>query len=142
MNEWLMILILPLCVALFAIGGTGFKWARRFVMPVLLGALALLWCPWWACLGYTATLILALCLPYGSNTPYWGKALVFTLYGLTGLWFGWSWWVPVVPVGCMLLFIFSNFKLTASSFVWKICEGGMGFLLAAGYIGSIINPWR
>lgn len=35
-NEWLMIASAVSGAALFAIGGTGYKWARRFVMPVLL----------------------------------------------------------------------------------------------------------
>jgi len=60
-NEWHMILAVLWSVGLFAAGGTdlngkGHKWIRRFILPIGLGALALLYAPWWACLGYTATL--------------------------------------------------------------------------------------
>ena len=35
-TEWLMIACMGGGGILFAVGGTGFKWARRFVLPVLL----------------------------------------------------------------------------------------------------------
>jgi hypothetical protein len=36
MSEWTMIGTMTMAGALFAIGGTGFKWARRFLLPALL----------------------------------------------------------------------------------------------------------
>ena len=36
MDEMIYIVMMGLSVMLFALGGTGFKWARRFLLPGLL----------------------------------------------------------------------------------------------------------
>jgi len=147
-NEWIQIAVLVWCVFLFPAGGTdipkigGQKWLRRILMSIGLGVLAGLLTTWWQGVGYALTLFGVLSCPYGSKTPYWLKALVFTGYGATSLWFGYSWWLLITPILCLGLFFFSNLKLTAKSFPWKICEGAMGFLVAAAYIAAILNKWR
>jgi hypothetical protein len=141
MNEWAIIAIVPVCAALFAIGGTGFKWVRRYVLPAGLGLLGAFLASWWQGLGYALTLCLFLCMGYGDRCPWWRRVLIFTGYGLSALWFGWSWWVLVIPVACSGLFLLSNLKPTASSFVWKLAELSMGFLIGCGFVSSIINSW-
>jgi len=142
MSEWMMMLAITASTALFAIGGTGYKWARRFVLPVLLGGIALLYAPWWACVGYGATLSVHLCMGYGESSSWLKRAFVFSGYGTSALWLGWSWWVVITPVLCLILFILSNNRLTEKSFTWKIVEAGYGFLLGAGFIGALLNQWR
>lgn len=142
MNEWVMIAVMVWCMALFAIGGTGFKWARRYVLPVGLGLLGAFLTSWWQGLGFAITLCAFLCMGYGERASWWYRILIFTGYGTASLWFGWSWWLIITPLGCAAMFYFSNLKLTASSFTWKIPESGMGFLISAGYISAILNQWR
>lgn len=149
MNEWLMDFAMVWCVGLFAAGGThiegvgGQKWLRRYLLPAGLAIIALLsHVLWWQCLGLATTLMVVLSLGYGSKTPYWVKSLVFLCYGLAFLWIGWSWWVVITGPLCLALFVFSNLRLTRGSFHWRICEGGMGFLLSAGFIAAMVNQWR
>jgi hypothetical protein len=137
-NEWLAILIMTLSGALFAIGGTGWKPARRYVLPVLLAVTAYFsHISWWQCLGMAVTLIVALSAGYGERTPYWRKALVFAGYGLSFLWIGWTWWIVITPVVCLGLFWLSNNKLTARTFFWKAVELLYGALIGITFIVAI-----
>lgn len=149
MNEWLQILTLVWCVLLFPAGGTqvsekikGQKWLRRILMSIGLGLLTGWLTTWWQGIGYALTVFGITTCPYGSRTPYWLKAVVFTGYGATSLWFGYSWWLLVTPCVCTGLFFLSNFKLTAKSFPWKICESAFGFTIGASCIAAILNKWR
>jgi heme/copper-type cytochrome/quinol oxidase subunit 4 len=141
-NEWLMILSVLWSIGLFAAGGTdlngkGHKWLRRFVLPAGLGALALLYAPWWACIGYTLTLCAFLHMGYGSKASWLYRAFIFTGYGASALWFGWSGWVVATPILCLLAFWLSNQKKSESMFAWKIVEMLFGFLIAVTYINSL-----
>ena len=145
MNEWLMILAVTFSVATFAAGGTdlngrGHKWLRRFILPIGLGALALLYAPWWACLGYTATLSAFLHLGYGSKASWLYRAFIFTGYGASALWFGWSGWVIATPILCLLAFWLSNQKQSESMFFWKSVEMLFAFLIAVTFINSLSRP--
>lgn len=131
-NEFLMIGCMGSGTMLFPLGGTGFKWARRFVLPAILGLLAFFnGFVWWSCIAYAVAQAVTLCLPYGERTPYWIKALVFTSYALPSFLFGFCVWQIFLVLGCFGLFALSNWDKSASSFPWKICEAGMGFLLGA-----------
>lgn len=138
-----MIIVLMVSTGLFAAGGTGPKWARRFVLPLFFAVIALLsHVELWRAGCLAISLCIALCLPYGSKTPFWGKCLTFSTYGLVFLWIGWSWWVVLLPAGCIGLFFLSNNKLTEQSFGWKIVEGAMGFGLGATLITCITGGWK
>ena len=129
-KEILMIICMGTGVILFPLGGTGFKWARRFVLPVILGVVALLGgFAWYLCLGYAVAQAVTLCLPYGERTPYWLKAVVFASYALPSLLFGFTIWQIFLALGCFALFALSNWDKTAKSFPWKIVEGFYGMLL-------------
>lgn len=144
MTEWVFILMMTSSVALFSIGGTGFKWARRFVLPaVLSGCLMWLGVSWWQSLLAGGGLIVAFVLPYGSvSVPsYLFKFLVGCTYGLPSLIIGYSIWVFIVPVMFTLVFWLSNWKYTAKAFTWKICEAFFGFLVACSLIGGYLNAW-
>lgn len=148
MNEWLMILVVLWCAGLFAAGGTdipgigGQKWLRRILMPLGLIGIGLFHTTWWAAVGSGLTIAFWLHLGYGSKANWAYRAVIFAGYGLFSLWIGWSWWVLVTPVICSLLFLGSNTKETALSFVWKLCELGMGFLIGASFVAAILNQWR
>lgn len=133
-NEWLMIVTMGVGGVLFAVGGTGPKWARRYIMPFVLGITAYFaGVELWKCLAFWATLTGTLHLGYGEKLPYWRKAITFIAYVLPTLFLGFTVWQPVIAVSMLLLFLLSNIRLTANMFVWKICE----FLMGAG-LGIII----
>lgn len=114
----------------FSFGGTGWKPARRFIMPVLLGLICLFaGFSWWQSLGLSVTLSIVLHLGYGEKSPYWKKSLIFASYGLATLWLGFSVWQIITPIGCLLLFLGSNTKWSSNAFLWKICEFLMGSLI-------------
>ena len=145
MSEWWMIFAVTFSVATFAAGGTdlngrGYKWIRRFLMPIGLGALSLLYAPWWACLGYTATLCAFLHMGYGSKASWLYRAFIFTGYGASALWFGWSWWIVITPAVCLAAFWLSNFKPSEKTLFWKAWEMLAGFLIAVTYINSLSLP--
>ena len=83
MNEWTIIGIVTLSSVLFAIGGTGFKFCRRFIMPVILaGGAFLLGISWWKCF-FALFLIIGAChLGYGELHPLWRKVLTVLALGL------------------------------------------------------------
>jgi hypothetical protein len=141
MNEVLMLVVILVSIALFSIGGMGWKGVRRFVLPIVLGITASFYVEWWQCVGYAVTLSALLCLGYGERASWLYRLAIFIGYGAVSLWFGFSWWVLVTPIACAGMFILSNNPLTAQSFVWRIVEAGMGFLISAGFIGSILNNW-
>lgn len=139
MNEWIQILVLCLSTALFAIGGTGYKWVRRYVLPLFLGIIGLFLTTWWQGFGYVLTLCAFLCMGYGENASLRYRALIFTGYGACSLWFGWSYWLIVTPIVCLALFWLSNWKPTANTFTWKIVESVYGFLIATSFISALSN---
>lgn len=144
MTEWLFILILVAGVGLFAAGGTGPKWARRFILPAV-WALCLMWLgvSWWQSLIAGGLAVFAFVLPYGSKSvpSYVFKFLVGCTYSLPSLAIGYSPWVYIVPVMFTLVFFLSNWKPTAHAFTWKICEAFFGFLVSASLISAYLNPW-
>lgn len=141
-NEWTMILTIIIGTGLFPAGGTdlngrGYKWLRRFLMPACLGGIALLYSTWWACLGYAVTLSAFLHLGYGSRCSWLKRAFIFTGYGFSAFWLGWTWWAVITPVLCLLAFWLSNFKSTASTFYWKAVEAMYGFMIAVTFINAL-----
>ena len=141
MNEMLMILVFALSGALFAIGGTGYKWARRFIFPALLGLFAGYCTTWWQGAIYAVLLCASLHLGYGERTSYHLKFVVFITYSAVSLVIGFSWWVIVTPVTLFLLFMASNWKPMASSIFWKSWEFLAGILIGISFVASILNRW-
>ena len=83
MGEWIIIGVVSLSGILFAVGGTGFKWTRRFVMPVVLAIGAfLLGIVWWKCLVSFFLTVGAMHLGYGEHHPLWYKALTILSFAL------------------------------------------------------------
>ena len=125
----------------FAVGGTGIKYVRRFILPALLALIALLsGFAWQACLGYAVAQSVTLCLPYGSKTPYWLKFLVFMSYALPSLLLGFTYWQIILPLVCFGAFALSNWKVTAETFAWKIVEFVIGTILGTTIASLISKP--
>ena len=123
MIELLMIAAMGLGGILGAIGGTGFKWARRYVLPASLGIIAYkAGFKLWRCIGLAVGLSVAFCLPYGDRTPWAIKCLVACSYAAPTLFLGISPWQIITPAAFLGLFWLSNWQPTAGMFSWKICE--------------------
>jgi hypothetical protein len=129
-KELLMIAAMSISGCLFAIGGTGFKWARRYLLPVCLGILAIIGGnPWHYALAMTLCLIGSLSLHYGERTNFALKTIVFmAIFGSTA-WLGFSYWQIIGVVTALILFKLSNIKWTQNIVFWKAWEFITGSLI-------------
>ena len=143
MKEFLYIGMMTAGVLLFALGGTGFKWARRFVFPGVMAVLLYFHGGVFPLMILSSCLLLAfiLCMGYGESKTWLYRGLVFASYALPSLLIGWSYWAGILVVGTIGMFALSNFKPTEISFPWKLVEGGYGFLISASFIGALHNTW-
>ena len=138
--EYLQIGSIVSSVLFGTLGGTGFRWMRIFLLPVILGIISLLvGFEWWRCLGMSICLGATLSLPYGEKTPYWLKFLLACSWSASNLLLGFSFWQIILPIVFIIIFKLSNMKLTAKIFNWKICEAiflGLIGIIIANLIGS------
>lgn len=131
MGEWNFIILAPIGAACFAIGGTGFKWMRRFVLPAIMVLLCLInGIVWWQWLAMGICSIIAYCLPYGDSlgNNWWSgilRSLVIASYFGALCWIGISWFM-LIAWG-LLTFMFIISKL--GSLTWKVWELTTGFLI-------------
>ena len=138
-NEWLMIASMANGGILFAVGGTGFKWIRRFLMPFIFGFLCLFGgFELWRCLGLWLTMSGVMHLGYGERYPYWAKFIIGCSYAATTLFLGFSWWQIITPVCFVGMFWLSNQKFSSNTFLWKIVEFMTGCLIGVT-IASLIH---
>ena len=148
MNEWNYIILIPLCSVLFMLGGTGFKWMRRYLMPVLLGILCLLnGIIWWRALSYALMLGVGTSLPYGDSLKvvvyeplvWLLRFLVFSTFylpmlvlnGTKGLVFS-TVLALALSLITVLVFFLSNTKCCERYFPHKLWEGWCGFAIGFG----------
>ena len=138
MNPELWLVFVPaLSAMLFALGGTqisdkieGKKWIRRFVLAFLLGLCVFLAkFAIWQSAGVAILSCVMFHQGYGDKVKWWRKILTFIGYGCIPLFIGFSYWSIITTVGCTVMFILSNIKLSSATFVWKICEGVFGALI-------------
>jgi hypothetical protein len=145
--ELIYITLMALGGSLFALGGTG-GWSyvskswRRYGLPLAFtGLLILLGVGYWRVLGSMSLLSAALHLGYGIRKPYWYKTLVGLSYVLPSLFFGFTWWTFLTPIGFIVLFALSNWRYTQRDFVWKVVEFMTGAFIAITIIGALQRPW-
>lgn len=130
MKEILMVICMGAGGTLFAIGGMGPKWVRRFLLPCVFAG-----CAYFAgfeiyrCLILMGGLMIAFCLPYGEKIPYWGKALVGVSYVLPTLALGFNVWQIITPIVFLGLFRLSNIAYWSGQVPWKIFEFSVGSIL-------------
>jgi hypothetical protein len=135
-DEYLMIASMTLGGFLGALGGTGFKWARRYLLPACFTGIALLsGFLWWKCLLYGLGTCIAFTLPYGFKISWPVKFLVGCSFVLPSLILGFTVWQIIAPIAFITLFALSNIPKTAKYFPWKIVEfisfANVGIVLAS-----------
>jgi hypothetical protein len=132
MNELILKLFPSLTSALFAIGGTGYKFVRRFILPLSVTILLLS--------GNTNTLMSVLVgllligsmhLPYGDSLKelQWVRYIVFGTFFLPFALMGWTVWILVSWLITCILFIISNSKWGEKLVPHWIWEPIVGFLV-------------
>ncbi len=138
MNEWLMILMMALGGSGFAIGGTGPKYVRRFILPITFGALAF-WAgiEWWRCVGLGVGLCTAFHLGYGERTSYPMKFLTACSFILPTFFLGFSLWQVFTPLAFIGMFWLSNNRYWDRLFPWKIVEFLTGTFIAVTIVQLI-----
>lgn len=138
-KELIMIIVISSSVFLGMLGGYTAKWTRRFLLPVILGSLAMLGgFPLYKAGAMTLCLIGSLCLPYGERVNYWIKTLVFmAIFGST-LWLGFTPWQIISPILAVILFKISNTKWGQNIIFWKAFEA-ITFLLLGLTVSSLIG---
>lgn len=143
MTELTIILMTGFSTVLFAIGGTGHKWARRYVIPMIFaGGLTVSGVPLSAVISSCGLLVIALCLPYGDSVPKrYQRTLTGVVFSIPSLTVGFSIWAVVLTVVTPVLFALSQHKDPRISkiFTWKLCELGIGFLISASFIGAVLS---
>ena len=132
MIEWGMIGCMAVGGVLFAVGGTGFRWMRRYLMPVLFGVITTL-CghPVLRCAAMSALMSIALHMGYGDKVPYWRKLLTAALWVAPVLIVGFAAFAftLLTPLLFVTLFALSNWKPTSAIFRWKIVEFITGVMI-------------
>ncbi len=131
-NAEIVYIVLPaISWVLFALGGFGPKWVRRYVLPAIIGAFCLLQGAGWVkSIIVTVGYVVAFCLPYGDSMPqYWKKFLIGCTYALPSLILGFTLWQILIPINFIALFALSNFKITERFMPWKIWEGCVGGII-------------
>jgi len=142
-GEWTYIITAPIAAAMFAIGGTGFKWIRRFVLPgfllimaIISGILASQYSILWKAAITCSILVGMFCIGYGDGLPknpilrWLIRAAILAFYFVPMLIMGFTWWIVICPIVLWVYFFLSNLKGTAQTFIWKGWE-----LLAGGAVG-------
>jgi len=138
-KEILMIIAMGAGGILFALGGMGFKFLRRFVLPVILAIVAKLGGkPWKKCLAFMGSLIVAMHLPYGEKTPSIIKLLTFSaMFGAT-CFLGWTIWQAIGIIVTFFLFKASNSnwgKNIVFHKAWEFITGALLGLVVSSLIG-------
>lgn len=140
-KEWIMIGVIGLSPICYMIGGTGFKWVRRFVLPLILGVSALILSEnLFRGLGVWLLATGAFHLGYGENTPVFMRALTLLAHGLC--------LVPlIVGLNAILMFIpplaFGGGYWLSRKFnfvTWKVIEAIAGGSIACSLV--VMSLWR
>ena len=138
-KEVVILVVVPLCSMLFALGGTTNKAWRRYILPVVLYiGLLLLSCGLFKALASCGLLCLALHLGYGDGKSWLYRFMVGCAYTIPSVLLGFTLWQVICPIWFITLFWLSNFKWTAKEFIWKICELLFGTLIGITYIMAIL----
>lgn len=136
-DELLMVFLPGISWILFALGGTqisdkiqGWKGWRRFILPFVYEVFCIIsGIIWWKIMLVMALAGIVYSLPYGHKVSWKMKPLVALGYGLISIPIGFSIWNVITIIGFLGLFKLSNWKPTASIFIWKFVEGAFGLLV-------------
>lgn len=136
MTETYEFWIIISCVILWRLGGWKKKALRRIGIPLVLLVLALkihdqITIQHYLAVGCSCAIYH---LGYGEKAPWWKRILVACGYGAATLFLGRDIWQIIVPVVWLWLYCMSNWKKTATSFGWGLCE-----MIFGGALGAM---WR
>lgn len=146
--------LIPICGALWALGGSGMKILRRLGVPFIISLSALSIGIQWYWSFLCMVLFVFASLPYGSKIKekigvfYWPYlVLVGFLWGasLVGLaiasheWTTWLLWSAICGLGFMGLTALSQWKKTANIVVWKFVEIAAGGMVGGAASFILIN---
>ena len=135
MSDWLKVGLLCNAVILWLLGGTRFKWARRFVWPLMAALiLHLHGVGPWRILGVYLGLVLTCSLGYGEGTSWPRRVAVFLSYSMPSLWLNWHLWplrFLLTGGGCSLIFWLSR---RFNKVDHKVFESTAGWTQAASLI--------
>lgn len=141
MNEWIMIGLLGLAPMLYCIGGKGFKWVRRFILPLILGIGAVILSES-LLRGIGVWLLATGCfhLGYGESASDLQKILVMLAHGLclAPLILGANAIIMIIPPLSFGMAYWLSRKF--NWFTWKISEAIAGFSIACSLI--LMSLWR
>ena len=132
--------------ALWALGGAGPKWIRRFILPAVLGLSAFtLGFPWWASGLSSALLCVFTTLPYGQGmknklgwlySPYLfiiGALYAISPFALLGLKAHWI-LAGILPAISGALFAFLTLGSQKGFIPWKIVEMAVGLMIGFSFL--------
>ena len=126
MNREILMMIAMGSGILFPIGGYRWKWLRRYLLPVILGVVALLGgAIWWRALAMTVGLGIVFSLPYGDKTPTWLRYIVGISYVLPTFFLGFTFFQIVAPIAFIGLFKYTPWK------IWEYIQGGLIGIIVA-----------
>lgn len=130
--ELLLKLVPAITSVCFSIGGTGYKWIRRWILPY---TMTLLHKNVWV---FILTVI-AMHLPYGDSLKEhpWIRYIVFGAFFLPFLILGWTWWILVSWLITSILFIVSNSNWGEKIVPHWIWEPIVGFLMGICLTGAL-----
>ena len=148
-ENFLIIVFIFISSMLWILGGFKWKWARRYVLPLALGALIyfnfnvnLI-----HLLLFVVTAMAVNSLGYGDENPWWKwdfknkplkqpKWVTGLCLSLPSIVFGLNIWQIVLPIVFLV-----TFKLSVKNneaFPWKMCEGLVGLVYGVSIITSVI----
>ena len=142
-SEWIIMAGVTLSTAMFAIGGTGYKWIRRYILPLTLALAALsLGAIWWKVIIVTCCLSGALHLGYGDSLPHafrWVlRALIISAYFAPFLLYSLLLGGIMTLTGTILL-TFMFWTSIKGWLTWKLWELTTGFMIGLALIMAVLH---
>lgn len=127
MNELPYIILLPLGSLLWMLGGWKWKGWRRFILPICLSSVCLLYSVSLAkALGVGIICFISTSLPYGENSSWTVRLATAITFGIIGIPLGVSPLMVLPP----LVFVIGWLASNKMKIQWKIIEGITGLAVA------------
>ena len=126
-KELAYIILLPVSSFLFMLGGWRWKGWRRFVLPICLLSVCLLYSvPLAQALAVAILCMIVTSLPYGENSTWTMRIITAISFGMIGLPLGFDFLMIIPPVVFLTGWLFSN----KYGLQHKIVEGLSGIAIA------------
>ena len=137
-KELAYIILLPLSSFLVPLGGFRWKGWRRFILPICLFSVCLLFSVSLArSLGVGILCGISTSLPYGENSSWTMRIITAITFGIIGIPLGVSVLMVVPPIVGIIMLALSKWGIIQH----KICEAVIGFAIALP-IADLLYHWR